>query len=96
MSEEEYEKIRSRSSEEPFECMKKPNVTCKDAADIEYDSSRTWVVDKPNIPKTPTGFKRKLIMRKDFSKLDAHYVTPTRKKLRSGIEVAKFLSDRRY
>ncbi|XP_057247058.1 uncharacterized protein LOC130589644 [Beta vulgaris subsp. vulgaris] len=47
------------------------------------NATRTWVIDKPNIPRTPVGFKRKLVLRRDFSKLDPHYVTPTGKKVRS-------------
>ncbi|KAL9235220.1 hypothetical protein vseg_010001 [Gypsophila vaccaria] len=92
-NEEEYEKIRCKLLEEPFVCTKLPNISCQDPADIEKDASRTWVIDKPNIPQTPTGFKRKLVLRRDFSKLDAHYVTPTGKKVRSSLEVAKFLEE---
>lgn len=92
-NEEEYEVIRSKLLEEPFTCTKKPNVTCNDPADIEKDATRTWVIDKPNIPRTPVGFKRKLVLRRDFSKLDAHYVTPTGKKVRSTTEVAKYLEE---
>lgn len=92
-NEEEYEKIRCKLLEEPFICTKKPNVSCNDPADIEKDATRTWVIDKPNIPRTPSGFKRKLVLRRDFSKLDAHYVTPTGKKLRSSLEVGKFLEE---
>ncbi|KAL9247979.1 hypothetical protein vseg_021346 [Gypsophila vaccaria] len=92
-NEEEYEHIRSKLLEEPFVCTKKPNVSCDDPADIEKDATRTWVIDKPNIPKTPSGFKRKLVLRRDFSKLDAHYVGPTGKKLRSSLEVGKYLEE---
>ncbi|KMT13381.1 hypothetical protein BVRB_4g084180 [Beta vulgaris subsp. vulgaris] len=92
-NEEEYEVIRSKLLEEPFTCSKKPNTSCNDLADIEKDATRTWVIDKPNIPRTPVGFKRKLVLRRDFSKLDAHYVTPTGKKVRSGTEVAKYLEE---
>ncbi|GAB2281408.1 Methyl-CpG-binding domain protein 4 [Dionaea muscipula] len=92
-SQEEYEDLRSRFSEDPFSCEKKPNASCDGPADIEYDATRTWVIDKPNIPKTPSGFKRELILRRDFSKLDAHYVTPTGKRVRSRTEVAAFLKE---
>ncbi|GMH20486.1 hypothetical protein Nepgr_022327 [Nepenthes gracilis] len=90
---EGYEEMRSRFLEDPFFCDKKPNVSCDDPADIEYDTTRTWVIDKPNIPKTPTGFRRELILRRDFSKLDAHYITPTGKRVRSRAEVAAFLKE---
>lgn len=92
-NEEEYEVIRSKLLEEPFTCSKKPDASCNDPADIEKDATRTWVIDKPNIPRTPVGFKRKLVLRRDFSKLDAHYVTPTGKKVRSSTEVAKYLEE---
>ncbi|CAO2833149.1 unnamed protein product [Amaranthus hypochondriacus] len=92
-NEEEYEVIRSTLLEEPFTCSKKGNTSCSDPADIEKDATRTWVIDKPNIPRAPAGFKRKLVLRRDFSKLDAHYITPTGKKLRSSTEVAKYLEE---
>uniref|UniRef100_A0A1J3DBZ0 Methyl-CpG-binding domain-containing protein 4 n=1 Tax=Noccaea caerulescens TaxID=107243 RepID=A0A1J3DBZ0_NOCCA len=89
-SQEEYEDIRSRMLEEPFTCDKK-HVPCEDPPDIDYDSSRTWVIDKPGLPKTPKGFKRSLVLRKDYSKMDTYYITPSGKKLRSRNEVASFV-----
>ncbi|XP_041016987.1 methyl-CpG-binding domain-containing protein 4-like isoform X2 [Juglans microcarpa x Juglans regia] len=56
-TQEEFEDIRSKFIEEPFYCDRKLDVSCEDPADIEYDASRTWVIDKPNIPKTPEGKK---------------------------------------
>ncbi|XP_068312029.1 methyl-CpG-binding domain-containing protein 4-like isoform X1 [Pyrus communis] len=94
-SEEEYEEIRSKISTEPFYCNKKSGVTCDDAADIEYSASRTWVIDKPDLPKTPEGFKRHLVARKDYSKLDTYYITPNGKRLRSKNEMAAFLRQNR-
>ncbi|KAL2900457.1 Methyl-CpG-binding domain-containing protein 4, partial [Bienertia sinuspersici] len=88
---EEYEELRSKFANEPFSCGRKPNVTCDDPADLECDATRTWVIDKPNLPKTPQGFKRELILRSDYSKLDAHYLTPTGKKVRCHGEVVQFL-----
>ncbi|KAH9609425.1 hypothetical protein KSS87_017746 [Heliosperma pusillum] len=88
---EEYEQLRSNFVEEPFTCNVKPNVTCDDAADLDYDATRTWVIDKPNLPITPEGFKRELILRPDYSKLDAHYVTPDGKKVRCHAEVSQYL-----
>ncbi|OIT20515.1 PREDICTED: methyl-CpG-binding domain-containing protein 4-like [Nicotiana attenuata] len=90
-TQEEFEEIRSKFIEEPFFCNKKPNVSCDDPADIEYDSSRTWVIDKPNTPKTPNGFKRNMTLRRDYSKMDIYYVTPTGKRVRSSTELATFL-----
>lgn len=92
-SKEEFEEIRSKHTEEPFFCNKKPNVSCEDPADIEYDSSRTWVMDKPNLPKTPTGFQREVVLRKNFSKMDVHYVTPDGKKIRASTEITNLLKE---
>lgn len=77
--------------ENPFACDRKPGVSCEDPADLEYNASRTWVIDRPGIPKTPVGFKRSLVLRRDFSKMDAYYITPTGKKLRTKNEIAAFL-----
>lgn len=92
-TQEEFEEIREKVSEEPFCCNRKPNTSCDDPADIEYDATRTWVIDKPNLPKTPEGFKRCLVLRKDYSKLDPYYITPTGKKLRTRNEMASFLKE---
>ncbi|KAL5793012.1 hypothetical protein ACOSP7_001606 [Xanthoceras sorbifolium] len=89
---EEYEEIRSEIEEKPFVCERRHGGSCKDPAEIDYDSTRVWVIDKPGIPKTPEGFKRSLVLRKDFSKMDAYYITPTGKKLRTRNEVAAFLT----
>ncbi|KDP21520.1 hypothetical protein JCGZ_21991 [Jatropha curcas] len=90
-TQEEYEEIRSKIAENPFVCDRKPGVSCEDPADIEYNATRTWVIDKPGLPKTPNGFKRSLVLRRDFSKMDAYYITPTGKKLRTRNEISAFL-----
>ncbi|KAJ1425838.1 Zinc finger, CW-type [Sesbania bispinosa] len=90
---EEFEEIRCKAFEEPFHCILKANCSCDDPADIEYDSSRTWVIDKPNLPKTPQGFRRSLLFRKDYSKLDPHCISPTGKRLRTRNEIAAYLKD---
>ncbi|CAN8280434.1 unnamed protein product [Cochlearia groenlandica] len=89
-SQDKYEDIRSRMFEDPFNC-EMNHVSCDDPADLDYDSSRTWVIDKPGLPKTPKGFKRSLVLRKDYSKMDPYYITPTGKKLRSRNEIAAFV-----
>ncbi|KAH6827651.1 methyl-CPG-binding domain 1 [Perilla frutescens var. hirtella] len=92
-TQEEYEEIRSKVIEEPFVCSKMAMgaVSCNNAADIELNNSRTWLIDKPNLPKTPAGFKRRVVMRKDGSRLDCYYNTPNGKVLRSLNEVPTFL-----
>lgn len=92
-TQEEFEEIRHKVTVEPFDCSRKANCSCDDPADIEYDSTRTWVIDKPNLPKTPQGFKRSLVLRKDYSKLDSYYITPAGKKLRTRNEIAGYLKD---
>ncbi|XP_020587089.1 methyl-CpG-binding domain-containing protein 4-like isoform X2 [Phalaenopsis equestris] len=88
---EEYETIRETFIEDPWRCEKRSNSTCDDPADIEYNTSRLWVIDKPNLPKPPPGITRMLMMRKDLSKLDANYLMPNGKRVRSSVEVEKFL-----
>ena len=90
---EEFEEIRHKINREPFDCSKKANRSCDDPADIEYDSSHIWVTYKPNTPRTPKGFKRILVLRKDYSKLDSYYITPKSKKLRSRNAIASYLKD---
>ncbi|OIW06763.1 hypothetical protein TanjilG_11488 [Lupinus angustifolius] len=91
-TQEEFEEIRHKVIQDPFHCSKKANSSCDEPADIDYDSSRTWVIDKPNLPKTPKGFRKSLVLRKDYSKLDAYYITPTGKKMRTRNEIAAFLN----
>ncbi|WOL15779.1 hypothetical protein Cni_G24560 [Canna indica] len=89
-SKEEYEAIRQNLIEDPWFCHKKPNISCDDPCDIEYDNSRVWALDKPNLPKTPAGAQRLLSMRSDYSKMDVYYNMPNGKKLRSTVEVERF------
>uniref|UniRef100_A0A0D9WGC4 MBD domain-containing protein n=1 Tax=Leersia perrieri TaxID=77586 RepID=A0A0D9WGC4_9ORYZ len=88
---DEFETIRENFTEEPWYCSKRPECSCEDTADIEYDSSRIWVIDKPNIPKPPPGTERLVIMRGDLSKMDTYYVMPNGKRARCTADVDKFL-----
>ncbi|KAJ6762396.1 METHYL-CPG BINDING PROTEIN MBD [Salix koriyanagi] len=90
-TEEEYEEIRSKMKESPYVCDRKLGISWDDPADIEYNATRTWLIDRPSIPKTPQGFKRSLVLRRDFSRMDAYYFTPTGKKLRTHNEIAAFI-----
>lgn len=90
-SEEEYEIIRQNFIDDPWFCHKKPNLSCDKPGDIEYDNTRVWTIDKPNIPKSPPGTKRLLSIRSDFSKMDVYYQMPTGKKIRSNAEAERFL-----
>ncbi|KAG9457483.1 hypothetical protein H6P81_001991 [Aristolochia fimbriata] len=90
---EEYETIRQSFKEDPWVCFKKQGRSCDNPGDLEYDTSRMWIADKPNIPKSPPGFNRILSRRSDFSKFDVYYITPTGKKLRGPADVEKFLQE---
>ncbi|XP_042516692.1 methyl-CpG-binding domain-containing protein 4-like [Macadamia integrifolia] len=90
---EEFEDIRSRFIEDPWLCSKKPDVSCEDPADIEYGNKKLWAIDKPNLPKPPVGYERILVLRKDFSKFDAYYITPTGKRVRAPSGIEKFLEE---
>uniref|UniRef100_A0A6N2NJB8 MBD domain-containing protein n=1 Tax=Salix viminalis TaxID=40686 RepID=A0A6N2NJB8_SALVM len=88
---EEYEEIRSKMRETPYVCDRKSGISCDDPADIEYNATRTWAIDRPGILKTPEGFKRSLELRRDFSRIDANYIAPSGKKLRTLNEIAAFI-----
>ncbi|KAK1696661.1 hypothetical protein QYE76_013358 [Lolium multiflorum] len=88
---DEFETIRENFTADPWFCSKRPDCTCKDPADIEYDSSRIWVIDKPNIPKPPPNTERLVIMRGDLTKTDIYYVLPNGKRAKGTGDVQKFL-----
>ena len=67
---EEFEEYRSKPTKDPFFCNKLEGIVCASPADIEYDSSRIWVLDIPITRKTPKGFQRIIGMRKNYSKID--------------------------
>ncbi|KVI12533.1 methyl-CpG-binding domain-containing protein 4 [Cynara cardunculus var. scolymus] len=92
-TEEEFEEYRSKQSEDPFVCSKREGIVCDSPADIEYDSSRTWVMDKPNIPKTPKGFQRVIVLRRDYSKMDVQYVTPDGTRIRAAPGIIAYLKE---
>jgi hypothetical protein len=98
-SKEQYEAIRHCASEDPWVCNKasawRPNASCDNPTDLSPDMTRLWIIDKPNIPLPPTGWERLLSLReKGTCKFaDVYYITPCGKKLRSRVEVEKFLED---
>uniref|UniRef100_A0A0D9WGC5 CW-type domain-containing protein n=1 Tax=Leersia perrieri TaxID=77586 RepID=A0A0D9WGC5_9ORYZ len=69
-SKEEYGTIRANFTMEPWFCSKKTDCSCEHPEEIQYDTSRIWVLDSPNIPKPPPQTERLQIMRSDLSKLD--------------------------
>lgn len=95
-SKEQYEAIRHCASEDPWVCNKasvwRPNASCDDPTDLSQDVTRMWIIDKPDIPRPPTGWERLLSLRGEGTRFaDVYYITPSGKKLRSMVEIEKFL-----
>ncbi|CAN8232532.1 unnamed protein product [Cochlearia groenlandica] len=96
---EKYEEIRERLLEDPFFCETacewKPDMSCEVPADISQDGTRIWAIDKPNIARPPAGWQRLLRIRAEGGTkfADVYYVSPSGKKLRSNVEVQKYLDE---
>ena len=96
---EKYEEIREYILQHPFVCEKarewRPDVSCDDPEDISQDGSRIWAIDKPSIARPPDGWQRLLRIRGEGSSkfADIYYLAPSGKKLRSMVEVQKFLAE---
>lgn len=94
---EKYEEIREHILENPFVCETardwRPDISCEDPADISQDGSRLWAIDKPSIAKPPRGWQRILHIRGEGSTkfADIYYQAPTGKRLRSMVEIQKYL-----
>ncbi|MBA0593830.1 hypothetical protein Gorai_010760 [Gossypium raimondii] len=94
---EKYEEIREHILENPFVCETarewRPDISCDDPTDISQDGSRLWAIDKPNIAQPPPGWQRLLRIRGEGSTkfADIYYQAPTGKRLRSMVEVQKYL-----
>ncbi|KAG9449315.1 hypothetical protein H6P81_009280 [Aristolochia fimbriata] len=94
---EKYEEIRAHILEIPFECETarewRKGVSCDDPADINQDGSRLWAIDKPSIALPPPGWQRLLRIRGEGSTrfADVYYLAPSGKKLRSMVEIDKYL-----
>ncbi|GKV00373.1 hypothetical protein SLEP1_g13067 [Rubroshorea leprosula] len=96
---EKYEEIREHILENPFVCETahewRPDISCEDPTDISQDGSRLWAIDKPNIAQPPPGWQRLLRIRGEGSTkfADIYYQAPSGKRLRSMVEVQKYLSE---
>ncbi|PIN15437.1 Methyl-CpG binding transcription regulator [Handroanthus impetiginosus] len=94
---EKYEEIREHIIEQPFFCETgrewRPDLSCDDPPDITQDGSRLWAIDKPNIAQPPPGWQRLLRIRGEGSTkfADVYYVAPTGKRLRSMVEIQRYL-----
>ncbi|KAH9608163.1 hypothetical protein KSS87_012145 [Heliosperma pusillum] len=98
-SKEKYEEIREHIMDQPFKCVLakewRPDISCDVPADIQQDSSRLWAIDKPSIAQPPLGWDRELRIRGEGSSkfADVYYISPTGKRLRSMVEVHKYLME---
>ncbi|KAK4414900.1 Methyl-CpG-binding domain-containing protein 2 [Sesamum alatum] len=96
---EKYEEIREHIMEQPFSCETvrewRPDVSCDDPPDITQDGSRLWAIDKPSIAQPPPGWQRLLRIRGEGSTkfADVYYVAPTGKRLRSMVEIQKYINE---
>ncbi|CAA0842188.1 Methyl-CpG-binding domain-containing protein 2 [Striga hermonthica] len=96
---EKYEEIREHITEQPFFCETgrewRPEISCDDPPDITQDGSRLWAIDKPNIAQPPPGWQRLLRLRGEGSSkfADVYYVSPSGKRLRSMVEVQRYLNE---
>ncbi|XP_062194065.1 methyl-CpG-binding domain-containing protein 2-like [Phragmites australis] len=96
---EKYEEIRERIIQKPFVCKRahewRPDVTCDDPEDISQDGSRLWAIDKPNIAQPPRGWERQIRIRGEGGTkfADVYYTSPTGRKLRSLVEIDRYLQE---
>lgn len=96
-SKEKYEEIREHIMQQPFLCERarewRPDISCDDPADINQDGSRLWAIDKPSIAQPPPGWERILRIRGQGGTrfADVYYTAPTGKRLRSMVEIRKYL-----
>ncbi|KMZ56756.1 methyl-CPG-binding domain protein 02 [Zostera marina] len=96
---EKYEEIRENILLDPFFCEKAEEwgrkVSCDDAPDISQDGSRLWAIDKPSIARPPPGWERLLRIRAEGGSkfADVYYVAPCGKRMRSMVEIQKYMSD---
>ncbi|OEL15980.1 Methyl-CpG-binding domain-containing protein 4, partial [Dichanthelium oligosanthes] len=89
-TQEEFETLRENFTKDKWCRSKRPGCSCKDPAEIEYDSSRIWVVDEPDISKAPPEIQRQVLM-SDLSKMDTYYFMPTGERIDRADVVDKFL-----
>ncbi|XP_051149009.1 methyl-CpG-binding domain-containing protein 2 [Andrographis paniculata] len=96
---EKYEEIREHILEHPFYCETgrewRPDISCNDPPDITQDGSRLWAIDKPSIAQPPPGWQRLLRIRSEGSSkfADVYYASPSGKRLRSMVEVQRYLDE---
>ncbi|KAG0602968.1 hypothetical protein M758_10G054800 [Ceratodon purpureus] len=99
-SKERYEAIGEQILQKPFECVHaqewRHNASCEEPADIEENEPTVlWAIDKHNLPRSPKGFYRKVVLRAENAKkfADIYYKAPCGKTLRSMVQVQKYLDE---
>ncbi|KAL3632628.1 Methyl-CpG binding domain [Castilleja foliolosa] len=96
---DKYEEIREMIEEEPFQCESArdwhQNISCNDETDVKQDESLRWAMDKPSIPRTPTGWQRIIRLRAPGGTkfADIYYVSPSNKRTRSKNELERYLAE---
>ncbi|XP_051150548.1 methyl-CpG-binding domain-containing protein 2-like isoform X2 [Andrographis paniculata] len=96
---EMYEDIREMIAEQPFICETarkwRPNVSCEHESDVNQDSNMCWAMDRPSIPRTPSGWQRIIRVRAEGGTkfADIYYVTPANKRLRSRVELDRYIAE---
>ncbi|KAL7096268.1 hypothetical protein ACP275_10G070500 [Erythranthe tilingii] len=96
---EKYEEIREHIMERPFSCETarewRPYISCDDPPDLTQDGTRVWAIDKPSIAQAPPGWQRLLRIRGEGGSkfADVYYVAPSGKRLRSMLEIQRYLNE---
>ncbi|KAF0932646.1 hypothetical protein E2562_011950, partial [Oryza meyeriana var. granulata] len=96
---EKYEELRESICQEVFLCERAREwnrvLSCADPEDISQDGSRVWAIDKPNISQPPPGWDREVRIRGEGCSrfADVYYTSPTGKKLRSLVEIGRYLAE---
>ncbi|KAL9153813.1 hypothetical protein ABFS82_10G073100 [Erythranthe guttata] len=96
---EKYEEIREHIMERPFSCETarewRPDISCDDPPDLTQDGTRVWAIDKPSIAQAPPGWQRLLRIRGEGGSkfADVYYVAPSGKRLRSMLEIQRYLNE---
>jgi hypothetical protein len=72
-SKEKYEAIGEHILEKPFVCANaqewRDNLSCDDPADLDDNEPTVlWAIDKHNLPRSPMGFYRKVVLRAENAK----------------------------
>ncbi|KAL8497706.1 hypothetical protein ACS0TY_021147 [Phlomoides rotata] len=96
---DKYEEIRANMGEKLFQCETarewRPQISCEDESDVEEDDKFRWAMDRPRIPQSPPRWQRILRIRAEGGTkfADVYYVSPSNKRLRSMVELNRYLEE---